>query len=131
MAKIIHSMIRVLDLDRSVAFYNDTLGLDLKRKLEFEDFTLAYLRNDENDFELELTLNHGHTEPYTHGSGYGHIAVTVEDLDAEHARFLASGYAPRDVVELKNGEDTVGKFFFMTDPDGYEIEFIQRAGDYQ
>ena len=131
MAKIIHSMIRVLDLDLSVAFYNDTLGLDLRRKLEFEDFTLAYLRNDENDFELELTLNHGQTEPYTHGSGYGHIAVTVEDLDAEHARFQTSGYAPRDVVELKNGEDTVGKFFFMTDPDGYEIEFIQRAGDYQ
>ncbi len=131
MAKIIHSMIRVLDLDKSVAFYADTLGLDLKRKLEFEDFTLAYLRNDENDFELELTLNHGRTEPYTHGSGYGHIAVTVEDLDAEHARFKTAGHEPRDVVELKNGETTVGKFFFMTDPDGYEIEFIQRAGDYQ
>ena len=131
MAKIIHSMIRVLDLDASVAFYADTLGLDLKRKLEFEDFTLAYLRNDENDFELELTLNHGRTEPYTHGSGYGHIAVTVEDLEAEHARFKTAGYEPRDVVELKNGQTTVGKFFFMTDPDGYEIEFIQRAGDYQ
>jgi lactoylglutathione lyase len=131
MAKIIHSMIRVLDLDASVAFYGDTLGLDLKRKLEFEDFTLAYLRNDENDFELELTLNHGRTEPYTHGSGYGHIAVTVEDLGAEHARFKTAGYEPRDIVELKNGETTVGAFFFMTDPDGYEIEFIQRAGDYQ
>ena len=131
MARIIHSMIRVLDLDRSVAFYRDTLGLDLVRKLAFDDFTLAYLRNDESDFELELTLNHDQTEPYTHGSGYGHIAVTVADLDADHARFKAAGYAPREIVELKNNGQPVGKFFFMTDPDGYEIEFIQRGGDYQ
>ena len=131
MAKIIHTMIRVLDLDRSAAFYKDTLGLDLARKLEFDDFTLAYLRNDETEYELELTLNHGRTEPYTHGSGYGHIAVTVDDIAKDHARFVAAGYQPRDIVELKRGGKLVGKFFFMNDPDGYEIEFIQRHGDYR
>lgn len=131
MARLVHTMIRVLDLDRSVDFYRTALGLELKRRLDFDDFSLAYLGNAESDVELELTLNHGRTEPYTHGSGYGHIAVTVDDLDTEHARISQAGYAVKDIVELKDGDRLVGKFFFMHDPDGYEIEVIQRHGDYR
>jgi len=124
-------MIRVLDLDRSAAFYRTALGLELRRKLEFDDFSLAYLGNDESEVELELTLNHGRTEPYTHGSGYGHIAVTVDDIETTHARIRDAGFAAGDIVELKNGGTLVGRFFFMNDPDGYEIEVIQRHGDYR
>ncbi len=65
MAKIIHSMIRVIDLDRSIHFYREAFGLTPSHQLDFEDFALVYLRNDENDMEIELTLNKGTSEPST------------------------------------------------------------------
>lgn len=130
MAKIIHAMIRVLDLDRSLRFYRDTLGLETSSHLDFPEFSLAYLRNPENDFELELTLNKGRTEPYSHGTGYGHIAVCVADLDAEHARIKAAGVAANDIKEFRDGELLIARFFFMQDPDGYKIEVLQRHGHY-
>ena len=66
MAKIIHAMIRVLDLDQSKLFYQQAFGLTPSHELDFEDFALVYLRNEENDMEIELTLNKGKTIPYTH-----------------------------------------------------------------
>lgn len=131
MAKIIHAMIRVLDLDRSLAFYEQAFGLTPSHQLDFEDFALVYLRNGENDMELELTLNKGETEPYTHGSGYGHIAMCVDDLDSEHRRFGELGFGPTDIVEFAPDNNLLAKFFFVTDPDGYEIEVLQRHGHYQ
>lgn len=74
MAKAIHSMIRVLDLERSITFYQQAFGLEVADRFEFDSFTLAYLRNAEADFEVELTLNKGRSEPYDLGDGYGHIA---------------------------------------------------------
>ncbi len=71
MAKAIHSMIRVFDLERSMDFYREAFGLALVERLDFDDFTLAYLRNAESEFELELTWNHDQEVPYEHGSGYG------------------------------------------------------------
>ena len=82
MAKAIHSMIRVLDEARSVDFYRRAFGLDVAQRLDFPDFTLVYLSNPETDFELELTVNKGRTEPYQLGDGYGHLAFSVDDLDA-------------------------------------------------
>ena len=130
LAKMIHAMIRVLDLDRSLNFYRDAFGLDIFQKLDFPDFALAYLRNPENDFELELTLNKGRAEAYTHGTGYGHVAVCVDDLDAEHARIKALGLAANDIKEFKDGDRLIARFFFMQDPDGYKIEVLQRHGHY-
>jgi lactoylglutathione lyase len=129
-AKIIHAMIRILDLDRSLRFYRDTLGLETSAHLDFPDFALVYLRNPENDFELELTLNKGRTEVYTHGTGYGHIAVCVADLEAEHARIKALGVAANDIKDFRDGERLIARFFFMQDPDGYKIEVLQRHGHY-
>lgn len=123
-------MIRVLDLDRSLRFYKDALGLEVASHLDFPDFALAYLRNAESTFELELTLNKGRTEAYTHGTGYGHVAVTVDDLDAEHDRLKALGIAPNDIKEFRDGEKLIARFFFMQDPDGYKIEVLQRHGHY-
>ncbi|MEO1317787.1 MAG: VOC family protein [Pseudomonadota bacterium] len=134
MAKAIHMMIRVLDEQRSLDFYEQAFGLTVAERLDFEKFTLVYLHNAENDFELELTVNKGQSEPYDLGNGYGHMAVCVDDLDAEHARFEASGLKPRKLVEFAPGgpgTPVIAKFFFVQDPDGYEIEVMQKAGRYQ
>jgi lactoylglutathione lyase len=128
MAKIIHQMIRVLDETRSVAFYKAAFGLDVADRLDFDSFTLIYLSNPEATFELELTVNKDRTEPYNLGDGYGHMAVTVGDVDAEHARLTAAGLAPRKLVDFRNGDTLVARFFFIADPDGYQIEVLQRGG---
>ena len=131
MAKIIHTMIRVLDLDKSTAFYDKAFGLKQSHRLDFEDFALVYLRNDENDVELELTLNKGQKQPYGHGDGYGHIAVCVDDLAAEQARFRELGIDTTDIVEFAPDGTLLARFFFVKDPDGYEIEVLERHGHYQ
>lgn len=131
MAKAIHSMIRVLDEKRSVDFYRRAFGLTVAERLDFDSFTLVYLSNDEAAFELELTVNKGHSEPYVLGNGYGHLAVCVSDVAAEHARFEAEGLKPRKLVDFKHEGATLAHFFFVQDPDGYEIEVMQRAGRYR
>lgn len=128
MAKAIHSMIRVLEEARSVEFYFRAFGLKVADRLDFDSFTLVYLSNEESSFELELTINKGRAEPYNLGDGYGHLAVSVADIDAEHARLTAAGLAPRKLVDFRNGDVTVARFFFIADPDGYQIEVIQRGG---
>lgn len=131
MAKAIHSMIRVLDESRSVAFYRVAFGLEVAETIDFDTFTLVYLSNAEASFELELTINKGTTAPYDLGNGYGHLAFCVDDLEAEHARFVAAGFAPRKLVDFKNNGKSLARFFFVQDPDGYQIEVLQRAGRYQ
>ena len=131
MAKAIHTMIRVLDLDRSIDFYQRAFGLEVADRFDFDGFALVYLRNAENDFEIELTLNKGQTEPYSHGSGYGHVAVCVDDAKAEHARFTAQGLEPNDVKEFHRDGALMARFFFVQDPDGYKIEVLERHGRYQ
>lgn len=130
MAKAIHSMIRVLDEDRSIAFYDKAFGLKVAERMDFPEFTLVYLRNDEADFELELTINKDRTEPYEHGDGYGHLALTVPDLASEHARFEAEGLNPRNLVEFAPAGEVVARFFFLADPDGYQIEVLESGGRY-
>ncbi|QHC34597.1 VOC family protein [Komagataeibacter xylinus] len=127
MARMIHSMIRVLDEAASLAFYETAFGLKVADRLVFDSFSLIYLSNDEQTFELELTVNHGRTKPYDLGDGYGHLAVSVADVDAEHARLTEAGLAPLAVKDMACGERFVGRFFFITDPDGYRIEVLQRG----
>ncbi len=124
-------MIRVLDEDRSLAFYDKAFGLKVADRLDFADFTLVYLSNAESEFELELTINKGTTEAYDLGNGYGHLAVSVDDIDAEHARFEAEGLAPRKLVEFAPAGEIVARFFFVADPDGYQIEVLQRGGRFK
>jgi lactoylglutathione lyase len=130
-AKAIHSMIRVLDEERSVEFYQTAFGLGIADRFDFDNFTLVYLRNAEADFELELTINKGTPEPYDLGTGYGHMAFAVDDLDAEHARFKTAGLEPRDIVEFNRDGALMARFFFVQDPDGYKIEVLQKHGRYQ
>lgn len=128
MAKIIHSMVRVMDEAKSVAFYDKAFGLKIADRLDFPDFTLIYLNNPESTFELELTVNKGRTEPYQQGNAYGHLAVTVDDLESEHKRISDAGLAPGDIKHMQHNGKPLGSFFFITDPDGYKIEVLQRAG---
>lgn len=130
MAKMIHSMIRVLDEARSVDFYSKAFGLEVADRLDFESFTLVYLSNAETGFELELTVNKGRTEPYDRGDSYGHLAVSVEDVDAEHKRLGDLGLSPRKLVDFAPAGEVIARFFFIQDPDGYEIEVLQRGGRY-
>lgn len=130
MAKAIHSMIRVLDEARSLAFYETAFGLRVAERLDFPEFTLIYLSNDESDFELELTVNKDRTTPYDLGDGYGHLAVSVPDVAAEHARLEAAGLAPRKLVDFAPAGTVIARFFFIADPDGYQIEVLERGGRY-
>ncbi len=131
MAKTIHSMIRVLEEARSVGFYEKVFGLEVADRLDFETFTLVYMSNPESEFELELTINKGRTEPYVLGDGYGHLAVSVTDLDAEHKRLQAAGIEPGKIVEFEREGSLLARFFFVTDPDGYRIEVLQRHGRFK
>jgi lactoylglutathione lyase len=130
MAKMIHSMIRVLDEARSLNFYRTAFGLEVRDRLDFDDFTLIYLANEESTFELELTVNKDTADAYDLGNGYGHLAVSVEDAAAEHARFEAEGLGPRKLVDFAPGGEVIARFFFVADPDGYQIEVLQRGGRY-
>jgi len=130
LAKAIHMMIRVLEEARSVAFYRQAFGLEIADRFGFDGFTLVYLRNAEADFEVELTINHGRAEPYELGNGYGHIAFAVADLDAEHLRLTNAGLSPAPIKEFHREGALMARFFFLTDPDGYRIEVLQKHGRY-
>jgi lactoylglutathione lyase len=130
MAKAIHAMIRVLDEARSVAFYEQAFGLAVAERLDFDSFTLIYLSNPETPFELELTVNKGRTEAYSLGDGYGHLAVSVADVAAEHARMTEAGLSPRKIVDFAPAGTVIARFFFIADPDGYQIEVLERGGRY-
>lgn len=124
-------MIRVLDEARSVEFYGTAFSLRVEDRLDFETFTLVYLSNDESEFELELTINKGRQESYLLGDGYGHLAVSVDNLDAIHARLADVGLNPNKIVEFNHNGTLLARFFFITDPDGYKIEVLQRRGRYK
>ncbi len=131
MAKAIHMMIRVLDEARSVAFYQSCFALKIADRRDWPDFTLIYMSNASSDFELELTVNKGRAEAYELGNGYGHLAFVVDDLEAEHARIAAAGYAPKDIKTMTHDGQPFGKFFFIEDPDGYKIEVLQKGGRFK
>lgn len=131
MAKLIHTMIRVRDLDASLKFYREVFDLTPSHRLDFPDFSLVYLRNDEADAEIELTWNKGREESYTHGDGYGHVAFVVDDVAARHTELIQTGYEPLPVKEFKRGDELLARFFFILDPDGYKIEVLEKHGHYR
>jgi lactoylglutathione lyase len=122
-------MIRVGDLEKSLDFYTDVLGMKLLRKADYPDgrFTLAFVGYDseENTSVLELTHNWD-TKSYELGSGYGHVAIGVDDAkaacDAVRAR---GGKVTREAGPMKHGTTVIA---FVEDPDGYKIELIQGRG---
>jgi lactoylglutathione lyase len=128
---MIHSMIRVLDEARSVEFYRKAFDLAVADRIAFETFTLVYLSSPETGFELELTVNQGRIEPYAIGGGYGHLAIAVDEVREEHERLSALGLNPGNITELNRDGKLFALFFFVTDPDGYKIEVLQRYGRFR
>ncbi len=126
--KMVHSCLRVLDLERSISFYQSVFEFQEYERFVFESFTLSYLRAPGGTFELELTHNHDRTAPYAHGQGYGHIAVVVDDLLEVLSRYRATGAADGDMKQLEHEGKLLGQFFFATDPDGYKIEVLAKSG---
>lgn len=120
----LHTCIRVLDIDATIHFYEDALNFKVTQIKDYpDDFKLVYMTDDQGQFELELTYNYGRTEPYDLGNGYSHLAVLTNDVEASHERHQAAGYKVTNIGGLKRGSS---RFYFITDPDGYDIEIIQR-----
>ena len=125
--RLLHTMLRVGDLDRSLMFYTDVLGMKLLRRKDYPDgkFTLAFVGyQDENEGAvIELTHNWD-TPTYDLGNGYGHIALEVEDAYDACARIKErGGNVTREAGPMKHGQTVIA---FVEDPDGYKIELIQR-----
>lgn len=121
-----HVCYRINDIDRSIAFYCGALGFrELKRfPIRDEAINIFVAPEGSEDTPLELTFNHGRTEPYDLGTGYGHIAFTVEDLDATLARLDAIGVQPeKPPYSVREGGS---RLCFVRDPDGYRIELIEK-----
>jgi lactoylglutathione lyase len=125
-SRYVHTCIRVLDIDRSVAFYG-RLGYEPRGRLNFESAYNVYLGLPGDGDTLELTVNVGRTEPYDLGDGYNHIALVVDDLDALLARLSADGIEPEKPPYAPGGRSEVGRICFVADPDGYRIELIDDA----
>jgi len=126
--RLLHTMLRVGDLERSLAFYTDVLGMRLLRRKDYPDgrFTLAFVGyGDESETAvLELTHNWD-TSSYEIGTGYGHIALGVEDIHATcEAMAAKGGRVVRPPGPMKHGSTVIA---FVEDPDGYKVELIQRS----
>jgi lactoylglutathione lyase len=127
---ILHTMLRVGDMQRSIQFYTDVIGMNLLRTVDRPDqqYSLAYLGfgagNADGQSEIELTYNYG-VDSYEMGSAYGHIAIAVTDAYAACDRIKAAGgHVTREAGPVKGGATVIA---FVQDPDGYKIELIQRS----
>jgi lactoylglutathione lyase len=124
---LVHTCYRITDVDRSVAFY-EALGFKEVRRAPIRDEAINVFMNlpeDGAEPRLELTFNFGHTEPYEIGTGYGHIAITTDDLDATLARLSEQGIEPeRAPYTVSEGGSRI---CFVRDPDTYRVEIIERS----
>ena len=121
--RYVHTCVRVLDPDRSVAFY-EALGYERRGKLQFETAYNIYMGLPGDGDTLELTVNVGRDAPYDLGEGYNHFAVTVDDLDGLLESLAKLGVTPEKPPYAPGGREEVGRICFVQDPDGYRIELI-------
>ncbi len=125
--RLLHTMLRVGNLDRSLSFYTDVLGMKLLRRKDYPDgkFTLAFVGYQDEDEGAVIELTHNwDTSAYDLGNGYGHIALEVEDAYDACARIKEKGgRVTREAGPMKHGQTVIA---FVEDPDGYKIELIQR-----
>ena len=120
---LVHTCVRVRDIDASVRFY-ELLGFERRGKLDFGQAYNIYMGLPGDGDRLELTVNVGREEPYDLGDGYNHIALTVDDLDAQLVELSKIGVEPEKPPFHPGGRPEVGRICFVQDPDGYRIELI-------
>lgn len=123
-SKLLHTCLRVMDLEKSLKFYKEAIGLMESRRKDFPDnkFTLVYLTDENKNYEIELTYNYDQAEAYLIGDGFSHTAVAVEDLEAAREKHISMGY---EVSKLSGLPGEKPKYYFVTDPDGYRVEVIR------
>jgi lactoylglutathione lyase len=124
--RYVHTCVRVLDQDASLRFYG-TLGFEKRGRLNFETAYNIYLGLPGDGDVLELTVNRGRTEPYDLGTGYNHIALTVEDIDAALSDLAAIGVEPEKPAYHPGGNESLPRIAFVADPDGYRVELIDKG----
>ncbi|MEP4380705.1 MAG: lactoylglutathione lyase [Alphaproteobacteria bacterium] len=127
--RLLHTMIRVKDQDKSIDFYTRHLGMKVIRQKDFEGgrFTNTFIGYGDESSEavIELTYNWDQDEPYSHGSGFGHLAIGVPDIYGTCAALEAEGVSvPRKPGPMKHGTTVIA---FIEDPDGYKIELIEQG----
>ena len=123
--KILHAMIRVKDIEASMKFYTELLGLKKTHEIELEDSILHFLKGEDGDFEIELTQNFENPQNgYTNGNAFGHFAVETKDMDEFDKKF--KNFGGEYLYEPFLMEEAQSKIAFIKDPDGNEIEIIQK-----
>lgn len=130
--RILHTMLRVGDLDWSLAFYTEVLGMKLLRRKDYPDgkFTLAFVGYgpESSEAALELTFNWD-TRSYDLGAGFGHVAIEVDDAHAACAEIKRrGGVVTREAGPMKHGTTVIA---FVQDPDGYKVELIQKGSRHE
>ncbi len=125
--KLLHLCLRVGNLEESLKFYTEAIGLKISEKKDFPEhkFTLVYLTDENGHFELELTYNYD-TDSYEVGNGYSHFAVTVDDLEGSRDKHMEMGY---EVTKLSGLPGEQPRYYFVTDPDGYRVEVIREGAE--
>ncbi|HEM3177668.1 TPA: VOC family protein [Streptococcus suis] len=121
--KMLHACLRVENLEASQKFYEEGFGFKETRRKDYpkHKFTLVYLALDGDDFEIELTYNYDHG-PYIVGDGFSHLALSSDDLEGDNEKHKALGYPTTDIKGLPGSP---GRYYFVTDPDGYRVEVIR------
>ena len=122
--KMLHTCIRVMDLEKSLKFYKEALGLVETRRKDYpeDEFTLVFLSDESGNYEIELKYNYNPEKPYIIGDGFSHIAVSVDDLESVREKHIEMGY---EVTELMGLRGEKPRYYFVTDPDGYEVEVMR------
>lgn len=120
---LVHTCVRVRDIDASLRFYR-ALGFEERGRLNFDSAYNVYLGLPGDDDRVELTVNIGREEPYDLGDGYNHVAVTVDDVDAALADLAGIGVEPEKPPYRPGGRDDLPRIAFVADPDGYRVELI-------
>ncbi len=120
---MLHTCIRVMNLEKSLEFYRNALGLVETRRKDFPEhkFTLVYLSDAPGGYEIELTYNYDPEKPYDLGNGFSHIAVGADDIVSLREKHIEMGY---EVTDLKGLPGEPPRYYFVTDPDEYKVEVI-------
>ena len=127
MPKLIHTEIRVTDINISLRFYQQAFGLKETHRIEFDDFSLVYLRNFESEAEIELTWSSGQAE-YSHGSCYGQVAFVVDDLGLHFKQLCNLGLKPAPIRSLKEETSCWPAPFLFRTPTATKSKFSSEAG---